>query len=115
MNIKLKSANVHLYPLVPFESLEKGDKQYVPFCQMVTFRRGKINATLHEIMIKARIEVDISRMTSELKCLKGFTKTLFLISSSDFSICKVTIPVTIWKKEKKTNNRKFNQNFQIHK
>ena len=51
MDIKLKSANVHLYPLVPFESLDKGGKQYVPFRQMVAFRRGKINATIHDIMI----------------------------------------------------------------
>ena len=51
MDITLKSANVHLYPLIPFDSLDKGDKPFVPFRQMVAFRRGKINATTHEIMI----------------------------------------------------------------
>ena len=78
MEIKLKSANVHLYPLVSSKSSDKGDKQYVPFRQMMAFKRGKINATTHEIIIKARIEVDISRLTSELKCLIGFTRTIFL-------------------------------------
>ena len=51
MDIKLKSANVHVYPLVPSKSPDKGDKQYVPFRQMMAFKRGKINATTHEIMI----------------------------------------------------------------
>ena len=66
MDIKLKSANVHLYPLVPSKSSDKGDKHYVPFRHMMAFKRGKINATTHEIMIQARIEVDIARLTSEL-------------------------------------------------
>ena len=51
MDIKLKSANVHLYPLVPVDSLDKGGKQYVPFRQMVAFRIGRNNATIHDIMI----------------------------------------------------------------
>ena len=51
MDIKLKSANIHLYPLVPSERSDKGDKQYVPFRQMMAFKRGKINATTHEIII----------------------------------------------------------------
>ena len=51
MDIKLKSANVHLYPFVPFDSLDNVGKQYVPFRQMVAFRRGKINSTIHDIMI----------------------------------------------------------------
>ena len=44
MDIILKSANVHLYSLVPFKSSDKGDKQYVPFRQMVAFKKVKINA-----------------------------------------------------------------------
>ena len=51
MDIKLKSANVHLYPLVSSKSAVKGDKLYIPFRQMMAFKRGKINATTHEIMI----------------------------------------------------------------
>ena len=51
IDIKLKSANVHLYPLVPSKSSDKGDKQYVPFHKMLAFRKGKINATTHVIII----------------------------------------------------------------
>ena len=81
MDIILKSANVHLYSLVPSKSSDKGDKQYVPFRQMVAFKKGKINAETHERMMLARIQVDISRMTSEMKCLIGFTRTVLLAIS----------------------------------
>ena len=46
-----KSANVHLYPLIPFKRSNRVGKPFVTFHKKVAFRRGKINATTHVIII----------------------------------------------------------------
>ena len=51
MDTILKSANIHLYPLIPFKRSDRVGKQFVTFHKMVAFRRGKINATTHVIII----------------------------------------------------------------
>ena len=51
MDTILKSANVHLNPLRPFKRSDRVGKQFVTFHKMVAFRRGKINATTHVIII----------------------------------------------------------------
>ena len=45
-----KSSNVHLYPLIPFKRSDRVGKPFVTFHKKVAFRRGKINATTHEII-----------------------------------------------------------------
>ena len=51
MDTPLKSANAHLYPLIPFKRSNRVGKPFVTFHKMLAFRRGKINATTHVIII----------------------------------------------------------------
>ena len=50
MDTLSKSANVHLHPMIPFKRSDRVGKPFVTFHKMVAFRRGKINATTHEIL-----------------------------------------------------------------
>ena len=101
MDVILKSANVHLYSLVPFKSSDKGDKQYVPFRQMMAFRKVKINAATHEKWCRLELRWIIQVWQVKWNIWYVLPEQYFSRSPYDFSICKVTIPMTIGDKKGK--------------